>query len=59
MGIVIANARSSYTPLHCLETGDPEDPARQHGQLVLAIMFSWLMMVSANAQITIIIHRHW
>ena len=31
MGIVITNAQSSYTPFQCLEAGDPEDPAGQHG----------------------------
>jgi hypothetical protein len=30
MCIVIANAQSSYTPFHCLEAGDPEDPVGQH-----------------------------
>ena len=31
MSIIIENTRSSYTPFRCLEAGDPEDPARQHG----------------------------
>jgi len=31
MYIVIENAQSSYTPFHCLEAGDPEDPAGRHG----------------------------
>jgi hypothetical protein len=31
MQIVVENAQSSYTPCYCLEAGDPEDPARQHG----------------------------
>jgi hypothetical protein len=31
MHIVIANAQLSYTPFHCLEAGDPEDPAGRHG----------------------------
>jgi hypothetical protein len=30
MHIVIENAQSSYTPFRYLETGDPEDPTRQH-----------------------------
>jgi len=34
MYIVIANSQSSYTPFHCLEAGDPEDPAGQHGPLI-------------------------
>jgi hypothetical protein len=28
---VIENPQSSYTPFQCLEAGDPEDPAGQHG----------------------------
>jgi hypothetical protein len=35
MHIVIENAQSSYTPFHCLEAGDPEDPAGQHGPPIL------------------------
>ena len=31
MHIVIKNPQSSYTPFQCLEAGDPEDPAGQHG----------------------------
>ena len=31
MHIVIENEQPSYTPFHCLEAGDPEDPAGQHG----------------------------
>jgi hypothetical protein len=31
MQILILNAQSSYTPFHCLEAGDLEDPAGQHG----------------------------
>jgi hypothetical protein len=34
MHIVIANAQSNYTPFHCLEAGDPEDPAGRHGPLI-------------------------
>ena len=31
MYIAIAVAQSSYTPFRCLEAGDPENPAGQHG----------------------------
>ena len=31
MQIVIENEQSSYTPFHCLEAGDPENPTEQHG----------------------------
>jgi hypothetical protein len=31
MHIVIKNAQFSYTSFRCLEAGDPEDPAGQHG----------------------------
>jgi hypothetical protein len=31
MHIVITNNQSSYTPFHCLEAGDPENPTGQHG----------------------------
>ena len=31
MGIVFTNPQSDYTPFRCLEAGDPDDPAGQHG----------------------------
>jgi hypothetical protein len=31
MYIAIDTPQSSYTPFRCLEAGDPEDPAGQHG----------------------------
>jgi hypothetical protein len=34
MYIVIANVQSRYTPFHCLEAGDLEDPAGRHGPLI-------------------------